>query len=189
MSTHFRTTILVVAALAAAADLPRTPPPDPPDSTDSSRPTLKTPGTPSGAEPGSEKSGPSGNTPSGNTEDAPAAPSRPPSQPALSSAPAPAPAPAPATPAPSASAKPLQDASRLQIIRNVDGEFAKAARALPGKAEGFTIFVGKSIDEQKMSDALRLQGTAINLGEPVQITQIDFEAKRIVVQLNGGTKK
>jgi hypothetical protein len=77
----------------------------------------------------------------------------------------------------------------VDIIRNVDGEFAKAARPLPGKTGGFVLRVGKPIDEQKMSDALRLQGTAIPAGEPVQITQMDFEEHRIVVQVNGGAKK
>ena len=208
MSMHFRSTILVVAALAAGVprvssastadnpsvssatsgqgsqDLAQSSSQDSPQDSpgDNSKPTLKTPGVPSGTDVGPATDG--GGTAKGDT----ASPSARPQPEPTNTAPPAQPAPSPAAPAPS-SAGPLRGASRVEIIRSVDGEFAKARRALPGKKEGFTIFVGKPVDEQKMSDALRLQGTAIGLGEPVQITQIEFEPKRIVIQLNGGTKK
>jgi hypothetical protein len=86
-------------------------------------------------------------------------------------------------------AKPLTPEMKVQIIRYIDGEFGKATKPLPGKNDGFTIVVGKPIDEQDYRDALRLQGTAINEGDPVQVTRVTFEAKKIVLQLNGGAKK
>lgn len=85
--------------------------------------------------------------------------------------------------------KPLTPDMKVQIIRYIDGEFGKAAKALPGKNDGFTIVVGKAINDQDYRDALRLQGTAINEGDPIQVTRVTFEAKKIVLQLNGGAKK
>ncbi len=85
--------------------------------------------------------------------------------------------------------KPLTPEMKVQIIRYIDGEFGKAAKALPGKNDGFTIKVGKPINDQDYRDALRLQGTAINEGDPIQVTRVTFESKKIVLQLNGGTHK
>ena len=85
--------------------------------------------------------------------------------------------------------QPITPDMKVQIIRYIDGEFGKAAKALPGKNDGFTIVVGKPIDDQTYRDALRLQGTAISEGEPIQVTRVTFEAKKIVLQLNGGAKK
>lgn len=85
--------------------------------------------------------------------------------------------------------KPLTADMKVQIIRYIDGEFGKAAISLPGKTNGFTIVVGKPISDQGYRDALRLQGTAIGAGDPVQVTRVTFEPKKIVLQLNGGAKK
>lgn len=85
--------------------------------------------------------------------------------------------------------RPLTADMRVQIIRYIDGEFGKAAKSLPGKTNGFTLVVGKPISDQSYRDALRLQGTAIGAGDPVQVTRVTFEAKKIVLQLNGGAKK
>lgn len=85
--------------------------------------------------------------------------------------------------------KPLTADMKVQIIRYIDGEFGKAAKPLPGKTNGFTLVVGKPINDQSYRDALRLQGTAIGAGDPVQVTRVTFEPKKIVLQLNGGAKK
>lgn len=85
--------------------------------------------------------------------------------------------------------KPLTADMKVQIIRYIDGEFGKATKALPGKKDGFTIQVGKPINDQDYRDALRLQGTAISPGDPIQVTRVTFESKKIVLQLNGGTHK
>jgi hypothetical protein len=84
---------------------------------------------------------------------------------------------------------PMKPEMKVQIIRFIDGEFGKAAKPLPGKPSGFTLQVGKPISDQDYQDALRLQGTAIGAGDPIQVTRVDFEGKRIVLQLNGGAKK
>jgi hypothetical protein len=83
----------------------------------------------------------------------------------------------------------LQEGSRLSIIRYVDGEFAKVVVPLPGGKKGFKFDAGKPLDEKSLKDTLRLQGAALNPGDTVQITKIEFRTKDIVFQINGGGKR
>jgi hypothetical protein len=85
--------------------------------------------------------------------------------------------------------QPITADMKVQILRYIDGEFGKATKSLPGKTNGFTIVVGHPISDQAYQDALRLQGTAIGAGDPIQITRVDFGPKKIILQLNGGAKK
>src|SRR5579863_4058115 len=84
------------------------------------------------------------------------------------------------------SSKPLQPQSRLLLIRFVDGEFARAVQPLPGGKKGYKVPAGRPLDMQKLSDALRLNGTAASQGDTIQITNIEFHADQIVLQINGG---
>lgn len=87
------------------------------------------------------------------------------------------------------SSKPLEPTSRLLLIRYVDGEFAHVVQPLPGGKKGYKIPAGKPLDMHRLSDALRLYGTAAGPGDTVQITGIEFRASQIVLQINGGGKK
>jgi hypothetical protein len=87
------------------------------------------------------------------------------------------------------SAAALQPQSRLLLIRYVSGEFAKLVQSLPGGRKGFRVAAGKPVNMQKLSDALRLYGTAANQGDTVQITGLDIRSQEIVLQINGGGKK
>lgn len=84
---------------------------------------------------------------------------------------------------------PLRGSSRILLIRDVDGEFAKAVEPLPGGKHGFKVSVGKPINKQSLSDAVRLYGLAASPGDVVQITRMDFRSDEIVIQINGGGKK
>lgn len=88
---------------------------------------------------------------------------------------------------PAGKAVALQPRSKLEIIRYVDGEFAHAVKPLPAEKKGFRYKVGAPIDEQALRQAL-MHGTAANPGDTVQVTGIDFRAKEIVININGGTK-
>jgi hypothetical protein len=81
-----------------------------------------------------------------------------------------------------------QTESRLAIIRYVDGEYAHVVQALPADKSGFRYTVGQSIDPKQLRTAL-MRGSAANPGDQVQITNIEFREKEIVVSINGGTKK
>jgi hypothetical protein len=84
---------------------------------------------------------------------------------------------------------PLQGSSRILLIRYVDGEFAKAVQPLPGGKHGFKVPVGRPINKQSLSDAVRLYGLAASPGDVVQITGMEFRSHEILIQINGGGKK
>lgn len=83
---------------------------------------------------------------------------------------------------------PLRPQSRLEIVRYVAGEFAKARKPIPSGKKGFKIEVGKQIDDKDLRNALRSHGPAANPGDTVQVTGIEFRPKEIVIQINGGGK-
>lgn len=83
----------------------------------------------------------------------------------------------------------LTAGSEVLLVRYVDGEFAKAVRAIPAGKKGFKIESGKAVNPQDLSDALRLHGTVANPGDTVQVTRLDFDAHSIRVEINGGGRK
>ena len=80
----------------------------------------------------------------------------------------------------------LQEPTKLELIRYVSGEFAKAVRPLPGGKEGFLVYVGKPVAWAVLDRAVATHGAAINTGDHVQITKLEFRDKAIVVDVNGG---
>jgi hypothetical protein len=78
--------------------------------------------------------------------------------------------------------------AQLAIIRYVDGEYAHAVKPLPSEKHGFQYVVGKPVDPKQLRNALT-RGSAANPGDQVQITNIEFRDKVIIVSINGGTKK
>src|SRR6266478_2520934 len=81
---------------------------------------------------------------------------------------------------------PLGDESKLKLIRYVSGEFAKAVKPLPAGKEGFQVYVGKSINQELLDRAVATHGAAVNTGDSVQITKLEFHDHTIVVDVNGG---
>jgi hypothetical protein len=80
----------------------------------------------------------------------------------------------------------LQETSKLDLIRYVSGEFAKARKPLPGGKEGFTLHAEKPLDEDTLNRAVSLHGAAVNTGDKVQITKLEFHEHEIIVDVNGG---
>lgn len=80
----------------------------------------------------------------------------------------------------------LQDKSKLDLIRYVSGEFAKALKPLPAGKEGFLVYVGKPLALDQLDRAVASHGAAVNTGDSVQITKLDFRAHSIAVDVNGG---
>lgn len=83
----------------------------------------------------------------------------------------------------------LQPQSELAIIRYVHGEFAKVVRPMPAAKKGFHLQAGQPLDEKALHQALVQYGPAVNAGDTVQITRIQFLEKQIVVDVNGGGRK
>jgi hypothetical protein len=92
--------------------------------------------------------------------------------------------PTPAANAPKKGA--LQESSKLELIRFVSGEFAKAAKSLPAGKEGFLQYVQKPLNEELLQRAVATHGAAVHAGDHVQITKLEFRDHTIVVDVNGG---
>jgi hypothetical protein len=80
----------------------------------------------------------------------------------------------------------LQETSKLTLIRFVSGEFAKATKTLPAGKEGFHVSVGKPLQTDLLDRAVASHGPAINSGDNVQITKLEFHDRQIAVDVNGG---
>ena len=80
----------------------------------------------------------------------------------------------------------LQDSSKLSLIRYVSGEFAKAVTPLPAGKEGFIVHIGKPLDADMLTRQVATHGAAVNSGDHVQITKLEFHERQIVVDVNGG---
>jgi len=80
----------------------------------------------------------------------------------------------------------LQDDSKLYLIRYVSGEFAKAVKPLPGGKDGFLFHVGQPLNGELLDRAVATHGAAINTGDNVQISKLEFRDRQIIVDLNGG---
>src|SRR5258707_11503450 len=91
-----------------------------------------------------------------------------------------------AAPAESGKNTPLREDSKLKLIRYVSGEFAKAIKPMPSGKDGFLVYVGKPIDENLLTRAVAMHGAAVNTGDAVQITKLDFRSHSIAVDVNGG---
>ncbi len=89
---------------------------------------------------------------------------------------------------PAANAPNLTEESKLQLIRYVDGEYVKVATPLPGGKDGFRIKAGAPLDQDALHKALTFGGVALNVGDSVQITKLEFHDRDIQLELNDGAK-
>jgi hypothetical protein len=80
----------------------------------------------------------------------------------------------------------LQETSKLELIRYVSGEFAKARKPIPGGKDGFILFVDKPLDENNLNRQVTMHGAAVNTGDKAQITKLEFHEHTIIVDVNGG---
>jgi hypothetical protein len=80
----------------------------------------------------------------------------------------------------------LQDNSRLNLIRYVSGEFARALKPLPAGKDGFIVHIGQPADFDMLDRQVATHGAAVSTGDHVQITKLEFHEKQIIVDLNGG---
>ncbi|HVH70775.1 MAG TPA: hypothetical protein VNB49_06675 [Candidatus Dormibacteraeota bacterium] len=86
----------------------------------------------------------------------------------------------------SAPNQPLQESTKLTLIRFVSGEFAKAVKSLPAGKEGFSLTVGQPLNTELLDRAVATHGAAVNSGDSVQITGLQFHGRQIIVDVNGG---
>ncbi len=94
--------------------------------------------------------------------------------------------PPPAAPASAKKSATLQETSKLALIRYVSGEFAKARKPVPGGKDGFIYYTDKPLNQDSLDHAVARRGAAVNTGDSVQITNLEFKEHTIAVDLNGG---
>jgi hypothetical protein len=80
----------------------------------------------------------------------------------------------------------LSQEARLELIRYVSGEFAKARTALPGGKKSLRLRAGQPLDQKALIAALKNNGVALSPGDDAQITKLDFGGSDITVEINGG---
>jgi hypothetical protein len=177
--------LLPLAALSAGAQVwvPGNQPPPPPNQ------GQQPPGP---NQPGPNQQGPNVGPRAIWPPPADAQPSRPPAGAPTAATPAPPPADA-------ADAQPvampvkdkdsrLSEEEKLELIRYVSGEFAKAKSALPGGKKTLHVRPGEPLDKNVLLKELTDNGVALSPGDNVQITKLDFGGSDITVELNGGIK-
>jgi hypothetical protein len=80
----------------------------------------------------------------------------------------------------------LKETSKLELIRFVSGEFAKARKPIPGGKDGFVLYAEKPLDENNLNHLVTVHGAAVNTGDNAQITKLEFREHAIIVDVNGG---
>lgn len=83
----------------------------------------------------------------------------------------------------------MDQRSRIEIIRAISGEFARAVRTLPSGRKGLHIKAGQPLDEAKVQQAVAAGGAAANPGDQVQVTGLEFRERQIVIDVNGGGRQ
>lgn len=82
----------------------------------------------------------------------------------------------------------LSRENRVDIVRSLAFEYATTRTPLPAGKLGLELNASGEVDEGKLRQQLANHGTAVETGEIVQITLVDFKRDRIIVEINGGGK-
>jgi hypothetical protein len=77
---------------------------------------------------------------------------------------------------------------RVEIERGLVAEFATAKVILPISKKPLVIESTGQYDKDAWERALHDNGPAARLGDQIQITRVEIEAKKIVLEINGGTR-
>lgn len=76
---------------------------------------------------------------------------------------------------------------RMEIERGLNAEFATMKVILPRSKKPLVIHNDGRYDAKDWTKALDQQGPAARLGDQVQITRVEIESNRILLEINGGT--
>lgn len=82
----------------------------------------------------------------------------------------------------------LQETSKLDLVRFVDGELVRVVQPIPMGKKGLHLKAGVPLDEKALRMALAGANGAINPGDRAQISDLQFKDKQVVVDINGGGK-
>jgi hypothetical protein len=77
---------------------------------------------------------------------------------------------------------------RLEIERGLTAEYATVKVALPHSKKPLVFRSDGKYDKATWDDAMREGGPTARLGDQIQITSVRIEDKKILLEINGGTK-
>lgn len=87
-----------------------------------------------------------------------------------------------------AAAPKLTEQERIALVRGMTAEYATAKAPLPRAKNALKLEPAGTYDKQEWTDAGRQWGPAARVGDLVQITRIDIQGDKIVLDINGGFK-
>jgi hypothetical protein len=82
----------------------------------------------------------------------------------------------------------LSTDERIEIERGLTAEFATAKVILPHSKKPLVIHSDGQYDKSAWEQALREGGPAARLGDELQITRVQIESNKILLEINGGGK-
>jgi hypothetical protein len=85
-------------------------------------------------------------------------------------------------------AEKLTEEDRVELIRGLSSEYATVKSLLPRSRKALEFDSNGTWDKKAWSDVAKESGPAARTGDLVQITRVDIEGDRIVLQINGGFK-
>ncbi len=77
---------------------------------------------------------------------------------------------------------------RTEIIRGLVAEFATAKVALPRSKKALEVMPGGKYPKETWTDAMQQNGPAARVGDLIQITKVDIQSDRLVLEINNGMK-
>lgn len=77
---------------------------------------------------------------------------------------------------------------RVEIMRGLMAEYATVKQYLPRSKKPLPFAADGTYDKKKWADMGLELGPAARVGDLVQITKVDIESDRILLEINGGTK-
>ena len=82
----------------------------------------------------------------------------------------------------------LTPEQRIWLTRDLTAEYATAKKMLPRSKKPLPIEISGTLDEEMWTDAQEEFGPAARVGDLVQITKIEYEKTRLLLEINGGFK-
>jgi len=77
---------------------------------------------------------------------------------------------------------------RVELMRGLMAEYAKAKVLVPRSRKNLAVNTDGSYDKLEWQAIAKESGPAARVGDQIQITKVDIESQKIVLQLNGGFK-
>lgn len=76
--------------------------------------------------------------------------------------------------------------NRVELTRGLMAEYAVAKVPLPRSRKPLEVNAATGMDKKDWASAARKSATVASVGDKVQVTKVDLESDRIVLQINGG---